>query len=67
MATADQYAAIIQKNARQAVRSAKETIMDVVGRTMDDALRLETLNAYSCLGDFTEARERLAQFFSKQE
>jgi hypothetical protein len=32
---------------------------------LDDALRLETINAYSSLGDFTEARERLAQFYSK--
>ncbi len=42
-----------------------ETILDVVGRTLDDALRLETINAYSSLGDFSEARERLVQFYSK--
>lgn len=63
--TAEQYAAMIQANSRQAVRSAKETIHDVVGRTMDDALRIETINAYSCLGDFSEARQRLAPFYAK--
>lgn len=62
MATAEQYAAMILANSQQAVRSAKETIQDVVGRTMDDALRIETINSYSNLGDFSEARERLAAF-----
>lgn len=65
METAEQYAAMIMNNSRQAVRSAKETILDVVGRTMDDALRLETINAYSSLGDFSEAGKRLSQFYSK--
>jgi enoyl-CoA hydratase len=65
MASAEQYASMIMSNSQQAIRSAKETILDVVGRTLDDALRLETINAYSSLGDFTEARERLAQFYSK--
>jgi enoyl-CoA hydratase len=67
MATAEQYAAMILGNSQQAVRSAKETILAVVGRTMDDALRLETINAYSSLGDFSEARSRLAQFHSKDK
>lgn len=65
METAEQYAAMIMGNSQQAIRSAKETILDVIGRTLDDALRLETINAYSSLGDFSEARERLAQFYSK--
>jgi enoyl-CoA hydratase/carnithine racemase len=65
MATAEQYATMIISNSQQAIRSAKETILDVVGRTLADALNLETINAYSSLGDFSEARERLAQFYSK--
>ena len=65
LATAEQYAAMIFNNSQQAIRSAKETIMDVVGRTLEDALRLETINAYSSLGDFAEARMRLEQFYSK--
>ena len=63
--TAEQYASIIMSNSQQAIRSAKETILDVVGRTLDDALRIETLNSYSSLGDFSEARERLSQFYLK--
>ncbi len=65
METAEQYASMIMNNSQQAIRSAKETILDVVGRTLDDALRLETINAYSSLGDFSEARKRLAQFYSR--
>jgi len=65
MATAEQYATMIISNSQQAIRSAKETILDVVGRTLADALRLETINAYSSLGDFSEARERLATFYAK--
>jgi enoyl-CoA hydratase/carnithine racemase len=65
IATAEQYATMIKGNSQQAIRSAKETILDVVGHTLTDALRLETINAYSSLGDFSEARERLAQFYAK--
>ena len=49
------------------IRGVNKTILDVVGRTLDDALRLETLNNYSILGDFSEARERLAQSSSKNK
>jgi enoyl-CoA hydratase len=65
MATAERYALLIMRNSQRAIRSAKETILDVVGRTLDDALRLETINAYSSLGDFSDARERLARFYSR--
>ena len=65
MTTAEQYATMIKGNSQQAIRSAKETILEVVGRTLEDALRLETINAYSSLGDFSETRERLAQFYAK--
>jgi enoyl-CoA hydratase len=66
LATAEQYAAMILANSQQAVRSAKETILDLVGRTLDDALKIETINAYSCLGDFSEARQRLAAFQARK-
>jgi enoyl-CoA hydratase len=47
---AERCAQLILRNSQRAVRSAKETVMDLIGRSLDDALRLETLNAYSCLG-----------------
>lgn len=65
ISAAEECASMIMRNSQRAIRSAKETILDVVGRSLDDALRLETMNAYSNLGDFSEARERLARFSSK--
>jgi len=65
METAEEYAAMIIANSQPAIRSAKETILEMIGRRMGDALRLETINAYSCLGDFSEAGQRLAKFYSK--
>lgn len=62
---AEEYARIILGNGQQAVRSAKETIQEVIGRTLDDALRIETINGYSSGGDFQEVNERLGRFFGK--
>jgi enoyl-CoA hydratase len=55
----------ILKNSQQAIRSAKETILEVIGWTIDDALRVETLNAYSGVGDFYEVNMRLQQFYER--
>ena len=65
MEAAERYALMIMRNSQGAIRSAKETILEVIGRSLDEALRLETINAYSSLGDFSEARERLSRFYSK--
>ncbi len=65
MKTAESYAAMILGNGQQAIRSAKETILDLVGRQLDDALRLEAINGYSSVGDFSEVRQRLAAFTGK--
>lgn len=63
MATAETYARMILGNSQTAIRSAKETLLDLVGRSLDDALRLETFNAYSA--DFNDVRARLERFFNK--
>lgn len=63
--TSEEYAKMILANSQQAIRSAKETILEVIGRPLDEALRLETINAYSSLGDFSEARERLSAFSAR--
>jgi len=65
LSTAQTYANMILGNSQQAIRSAKETVLDIIGRPLDDALRLETINGYSSVGDFTEVRQRLAKFFNK--
>jgi len=49
-----------------ALRSAKETVLDIIGRPLDDALRRETINGYSSAGDFKETQERLAGFLAKK-
>jgi enoyl-CoA hydratase len=61
-AAATRTAEMILRNSQGAVRSAKETVMDIIGRPLDDALRLEAINGYSCVGDFSELRSRLAVF-----
>lgn len=63
--TAETWARMILANGQQAIRSAKETILEVIGRPLDDALRLETVNGYSSVGDFREVAERLRKFFQK--
>ncbi|MGD8429216.1 MAG: enoyl-CoA hydratase-related protein [Ectothiorhodospiraceae bacterium] len=50
----------ILNNSQPALRSAKETIMELIGRPLDDALRLEALYGYSSFGDFAEVDARLA-------
>lgn len=66
LTAAAEYARMILKNSQPAIRSAKETIFDILGRPLDDALRLETINGYSSPGDFKETQERLAGFFAKK-
>lgn len=65
MATAESYAAMMLGNSQAAIRSAKETLHDLVGRSLDDALRLENANAYAA--DFGEVRSRLANFFNRSK
>jgi len=67
LSAAETYANMILRNSQQAIRSAKETVLDIIGRPLDDALRLETINGYSSVGDFSEVRERLAKFFKKEK
>ncbi len=64
---AEEYATMIMRNSQQAIQSAKETILDIIGRTLSDALRLETINAYSSVGDFSETKERLKKFYTKEK
>jgi enoyl-CoA hydratase/carnithine racemase len=56
----------IQRNSQIAVRSAKETILDVIGRPLDDQLRIEALNAYAC-ADPEETMGLLGRFYDKTD
>ena len=56
----------ILRNSQRAVRSAKQTILDVIGQPLDFQLRTEAWNAYTC-ADPQETSERLARFYDKTD
>jgi enoyl-CoA hydratase/carnithine racemase len=56
----------ILRNSQAAVRSAKETILDVIGRPLDDQLKLEALNGYAS-GDPEETMSLLRRFYDKSD
>jgi len=61
MAATEELVSKILRNPRRGVESAKETILEVSGRPLDDQLRLEALLGYSIMGD-PEIGERSKQF-----
>jgi enoyl-CoA hydratase/carnithine racemase len=63
---AERVAASILRNSQIAVRSAKETILDVIGRPLDDQLRIEALNGYSS-ADPEETLALLERFYDKTD
>jgi enoyl-CoA hydratase/carnithine racemase len=62
-ATEDLVAKIL-RNPRRGVESAKETILEVSGRPLDDQLRIEALLGYSIMGD-PEIQERAKRFLEQ--
>ena len=66
MEEAELVARQILRNSQVAVRSAKETILDVIGRPLDDQLRIEALNAYAG-PDPEETMGLLGRFYDKSD
>ena len=56
----------VLRNSQRAVRSAKETILEVIGKPLDDQLRIEGWNSYTCV-DRDEASALLRQFYDKTD
>jgi enoyl-CoA hydratase/carnithine racemase len=56
----------ILRNSQTAVRSAKETILDVIGRPLDEQLRIEALNGYAS-PDPEETMSLLRRFYDKTD
>lgn len=56
---AEAIALKILGNSQDAIRSAKETLLDLVGRSLDDALRLEAINGYTSFRSGDELFARL--------
>ena len=63
---AETLARQILRNSQRAVRSAKETILDVVGKELDAQLRTEAWNAYTC-ADPQETLGLLQRFYDKSD
>lgn len=66
LAHAELVAKQILRNDQDAVRSAKETILDMIGRDLDDQLRIEAMNGYS-MATRPEVSERLQRFYDKTD
>ena len=65
MATAEDMVARILRNDRRAVESAKETIFEVIGRTLDEQLKVECLFGYALCGGNPELQRRSTEFLEK--
>jgi enoyl-CoA hydratase/carnithine racemase len=66
MQEAETVARQILRNSQRAVRSAKQTILDVIGQPLDFQLRAEAWNAYTC-ADPAETAELLGRFYEKTD
>ena len=66
MEEAETVAQQILRNSQAAVRSAKQTILDVIGQPLDFQLRTEAWNAYTC-ADPDETLGLLGRFYEKTD
>ena len=66
LAEAELVARQILRNSQRAVRSAKETILEVIGKPLEDQLRIEAWNSYTCV-DRDEANSLLQLFYDKAD
>jgi len=66
MEEAELVARQILRNSQIAVRSAKETIAEVIGQDLDAQLRIEAWNAYTC-ADTEETLGLLQRFYEKTD
>ena len=64
MASAEEIAAKILRNPQRAVESAKDTILEVIGRPLDDQLRIEALYGYPIM-DNPEIDTERARFLAE--
>ena len=67
MAAAEDMARRILRNDRRAVELAKETIFEVIGRTLDEQLKVECLFGYASVAATRLSLERSKKFFEKKD
>ena len=66
MEEAEKVAAQILRNDPWAIRSAKETILNVIGRPLDDQLTYEAITGYSGAAN-PPVRQLLGRFYDKTD
>ena len=66
MEEAEKVAAQILRNDPWAIRSAKETILNVIGRPLDDQLAYEAFTGYSGAAN-PPVRQLLGRFYDKTD
>lgn len=66
MEEAERVAATVLRNDQWAVRSAKETILNVIGRPLDDQLAYEAMTGYSGAAN-PALRAHLGKFYDKTD
>jgi enoyl-CoA hydratase/carnithine racemase len=62
--------AVVQRILRcdqAAVESAKETVLEIIGRPLHDQLRVEAMWGYALCGGNAMVRQRSQQFFDKTD
>jgi enoyl-CoA hydratase/carnithine racemase len=64
---AHRWAMKLLRNDQAALHSAKETVLEMVGRNLDDQLRLEALYGYSCMASGVDVSTRLQAFYEKTD
>jgi enoyl-CoA hydratase/carnithine racemase len=57
----------ILKCDRRAVESAKETILELIGRTLHDQLRVENMWGYALCGGNPSIRTHMSEFYAQKE
>lgn len=67
MDAAEQTARSILRNDQRSVRSAKRTVLDMIGRSLDDQLFRECLAGYTLMADGPDVKARLKAFYDKND
>ncbi len=67
MAEARRTASFILRNDQASVRSAKQVILDMIGRDLDDQLYRECIAAYTLMADNPTVPRLLKAFYDKQD
>jgi len=67
MEEAEQTARFILRNDQAAVRSAKKTVLDMIGRSLDDQLYRECIAGYTLMADNPTVTGLLGNFYDKTD